>query len=66
LTERTLATLNYGKQEFSIEMLNEMKEAVNQQQTKLSEFLSIKLTGDKNVQDNKIYLNLTKIHKLTL
>jgi hypothetical protein len=61
-----LATLNYGKQEFSIEMLNEMKEAVNQQQTKLSEFLSIKLTGDKNVQDNKIYLHLAKIHKLTL
>jgi hypothetical protein len=61
-----LATLNYGKQDFSIEMLNEMKEAVNQQQTKLSEFLSIKLTGDKNGQDNKIYLNLAKIHKSTL
>jgi hypothetical protein len=47
-------------------MLNEMKEAVNQQQTKLSEFLSIKLTGDKNGQDNKIYINLAKIHKSTL
>ena len=42
-----------------------MKEAVNQQQTKLSEFLSIKLTGDKNVQENKIYLNVAKIHKLS-
>lgn len=41
-----------------------MKEAVNQQQIKLTEFLSIKLTGEKNAQENKIYLNVTKIHKI--
>ena len=42
-----------------------MKEAVNQQQIKLSEFLSIKLTGEKNVQENKIYLNVAKIQKIS-
>lgn len=42
-----------------------MKEAVNQQQIKLTEFLSIKLTGEKNAQENKIYLNVTKIQKIT-
>ena len=46
-------------------MLNEMKEAVNQQQIKLSEFLSIKLTGEKNVQENKIHLNVARIQKIT-
>ncbi len=29
-----------------------MKYAVNQQQLKLSEFLSIKLTAEKNVEEN--------------
>jgi hypothetical protein len=33
-------------------MLNDMKYAVNQQQLKLSEFLSIKLTAEKNVEEN--------------
>lgn len=38
--------LNYGKYEFSIGMLNQMKEAVTQQQSKLSELFAIKLVGE--------------------
>ena len=53
LTERTLAMLNYGKREFSLQMLNEMKQAVNQQQNKLNAFLPIKLNVEKNNQENK-------------
>lgn len=42
-----------------------MKEAVNQQQIKLTEFLSIKLTGEKNLHENKIYFNMARIQKIT-
>ena len=64
LTERTLEMLNYGKQEFSIEMLTQMKQAVNQQQTKLSEFMEITLVEEISMSETRIASNIQKNRKI--